>query len=445
MNYSTNLYSPEAEEALLGSVLINPDCWAEVRAQVKPEDLYLHKNRWVYDAITALKSRDEPVDLLTVRTEMERHKTLDTSGGDSYLAQLINSVPTSLNAGTYAQIVRRESIRRKLMQAATAVAKLALEERELKDILADARRVVAAVVNDGLGAGHTAVDSYEAARELFEQVSNMELLKASIIPTGFYSLDLALGGGLEPDTSTVLFGRPGMSKTAALCQIADSRSEAGLVTAFFTKEMSKREITRRIVFRRAKVNYNEFKQGHYTDEEYQRLVHEMAQFGNRNTFYIDDSTPQTTDQMWAQCERIYEEHGQLDFILADHARLFSDRVSADSRRADTEAKRLGIITWNFKQMARSFHSRVIFSAQVNRQVEHRDKKMPTLSDLRDSGEIEENADIAIAMLRPWVYSQAKNEYALFQFCPRKMREGPTDSEIEMSFVPEFQSFERLAP
>jgi len=395
------LFDDEAEQAVLGSLFINPMCYHAVRAIVRPADFYLIKNRWVFDAVESLTQAGTPVDVLTVSKHLESRSQLDELGGVAYITQLLNTVPTSLHAEAYAEIVKRNATRRNLLEAATQIAKLAYDEaRPIADVVSAARAEVRGVE---VGGQHgTLRRASEWMNAVYAEFDDPEALTRTLIPTGYEDLDKIFGGGLERQTSTMVEGRPGMGKTAWMTQTAYQMAEAGKVVAFFSKEMSAKQILRRMACQAAGVSWQEHKAGKTPDDKLPELVHHidhLRRLGERGFLLIDESPRQTTEEVLRELERMADEGIAVDVFMVDHLRLL-----ADKERNDNEVARLGRISWAFKQMTRELNCVGIVAAQVNRGLEGRQNKRPMLSDLRGSGEIEENADNVIGLFRPAYYA-----------------------------------------
>jgi replicative DNA helicase len=270
--------------------------------------------------------------------------------------------------------------------------------------------------------------------EALDRALNREKLEASLLKTGMDKVDNALGGGIEAQTVTMLAARPAMGKTAALVQIADHVSEQGGVVAFFQKEMSRHQIQNRLAGRRARVSLQNWRSGKLMPQEERRFADELMLLSNRETLYLDCSTPQSTEDVYALCHELKARYKRLDLVVADHVRLFNDH-------ADNEAHRLGKISWNFKTLAKRLDTRVLLAVQLSREVERQENKRPDLKDLRDSGELEENADNVLALHRPGYYSGNQTDLTA-EFITRKARDGERNYIAEMAFT-KWMSFETL--
>jgi len=269
-----------------------------------------------------------------------------------------------------------------------------------------------------------------------------EALSALFLKTGMAAWDRSLGGGIELNTSNLLGARPGMGKTAALVEVADKVSARGGVVGVFSKEMTAEQWHFRMACRQTHVSYKAYTEGTTTPAQDEKVLDAVVHIqATRHTLYIDDCAPQSTGEVEAECSRIKAEHGRIDLIIADHIRLFSDK-------AESENKRLGAISWAFKAMVKPnrLNSRALVAVQLSRDVEKRagGDKIPDLSDLRDSGELEENAD-AVTMLYRAAYYDEKTDDKTAIFKNRKCRNGERNSFARFAFLDECMSFEDLAP
>ena len=270
--------------------------------------------------------------------------------------------------------------------------------------------------------------------EALDRALNREKLEASLLKTGLDRLDLALGGGIELETLTMIAARPAMGKTALLVQIADAVSAEGGVVAFFQKEMSRSQIQNRLAARRARVSLQHWRSGDLDREAEARLADELIALSGRDRLYLDCSTPQSTQDVFALCQALQQRLGRLDLVIGDHVRLFSDQ-------ADTENHRLGKIAWNYKMLSKQLKTRSLLAVQINRAVESQVNKQPDLKDLRDSGELEENADNVIVIHRPSYYDGSADLTA--ELIVRKARDGERNFVARQAFT-KWMSFEPLA-
>ena len=416
----------ESEEAVIGSVLIDPTVFRS--ANLKAGEFWDTRHGAIWQTFTEMNTAGTPIDLLTVQTELDRR---GAGVGAGYLTKLVGYTPTPYNIGAYAGEVRQAAVARALLQQASqlAVAAYALDLTKAGAVLDAARGVLTG------SASGTAQTMAEIAAEEFDRYSDPAQMGRNFQKTFIVPLDVALGGGLNLGTQTTVMSRPGMGKTALLCQIADEVSYNGGVVVFGSKEMSKRELLDRMAARRSKVNLQRWRQGEATEDERARMSEALVHLMHRTGLFVDDKRTQTTGEFWAECARVREMAGRLDLIIADHLRLFSDT-------ADNETHRLGRISWAFKQMAGELNCRSIVAAQLSRGVEGQADKRPDLKDLRDSGEIEENADNVIGIYREKYYDPKANMLA--ELLIRKCRDGARGDKAEMVYQERYMGFERKA-
>ena len=427
-------HNAQAEEALIGSILIDPEILTNIA--LPADGFYLIKHGYIWQAMLDLRASGMEIDLLTVQSELERRGYLSEIGGPAYLTRLITLTPSAYNAPTYAGFVNETAARRKLIRAASIIAKLAYEqETDLSAVFAGSEKALLEVVNNSTP--DIAETAYDVSSRVIDRLIDPQAFAANSRPTGLAPIDDALGGGLESKTMSVIMARPGMGKTAVLCQIADLASERGDVVVFLSKEMSAEQIISRMVARRARVNMLRLKQGRVTPDDRTRAIDIAAKLSERKTLFIDDSASQSTLEAAAVCNRIAHKFGRVDWIIADHLRLFADK-------ADNETHRLGHITWSLKQLAKQLSTRVISAAQLSRAVESQADKRPDLKDLRDSGEIEEDADNVIGLYRDKYYNPQSARGNEIEFLFAKARDGERGAKPLMAFLEQFGAFELLA-
>lgn len=426
----TTLPAPslDNERAFLGAILIDSANLPEV-AWVGPEHFHAHHHRWIWEAITEISEGGLVSDFITVRDQLDKSGHLSECGGAAYLVRLLTEPANSQYVESYARLVERDWKRRELMAGATQLAQIAGGKAgEARDVLAGIERSLS-----GQG-GVTDQTVNAVALDVWDAVAYPERLAARLVPTGLAKWDDALGGGLERGTLTVLMARPSMGKTAALVQVADYVSEKGGTVAVFSKEMTSRQWLLRTACRRARVSILALRQRSASDAERNRVLAEISALSERETLVLDDSAPQTTGDVLAVCRRL-NRTGALSLVVADHLRLFADE-------GENENKRQGGISWALKRLAKSLDVPVLCAAQLNRGVEQGGDKKPDLKDLRDSGEIEENADVVTALYRDAYYTDNPLDHTA-ELINRKARDGERNARARFGFLPAYMSFEPL--
>ncbi len=428
------LYSVAMEENVLGAMMVDPTMPDLVFAILQPGDFFIEKNRWVFEAMLSLRARSMPIEYGTVCEEMKVRGKLDGAGGVATVAHLLNVCEYAMAAEGFARIVEGYARRRALRDVANDILKLSYNTQagDLDQLESDALKLLTV----RLRSNGKMMSARQVAGELLDMVdawSNSPLGPGQVrgLSTGYRALDLSLGG-LERDTLTILAGRPGMGKSALGFSIAANVARAGHRVAVFSLEMSRRQVLSRLACARARINWLAVRQG-LDDEGLGRIYKHIGDLSEL-PMSISDQTGLTTAQARAQIARLAAE-GQLDLVVLDHIGLLADKD-------ENEVRRIGAVTWELKRIAKDFGVPVIALCQLNRGVESRDEKRPTLSDLRDSGRIEENADIVLMLYRESYYTRSNNHSV--EVLIRKNRDGEANVKAELFFDEKFALFADLA-
>lgn len=425
-------HSVDAEESVLGAILIDPEALDRVGGLVRSDDFYIVKNGWVYSAFVDLRKRGLPIDFLTVCNELEARGQLAEVGGAAFISHLINVVPTAIHAEGYAVIMDGNARRRALLEAASEIAQLAYDEkRDATDAEAEALRILSGKVRDN----GRMLTAEQAAGELYDLVTTWasDPLKPGQVrglAMGYRALDKALGG-LDPDTLTVLAGRPGMGKSALAFCVAENVARSGRPVAIFSLEMSRRAVLARLACGRARVNWQEVKRGLSDDDKLSNLTQHISELSTL-PFFVNDESGMTVAQVRAQVARLCA-RDRLGLVALDHIGLLGDKD-------ENEVRRIGNITWGLKRIAKDFLVPVLALSQLNRAVEGRDDKRPTLGDLRDSGHIEQNADNVLMIYREAYYNPETTEPTKTEIIIRKAREGEANISANLAFMAEYGRF-----
>jgi replicative DNA helicase len=424
-------HNAEAEESVLGSLLLEPDLLPEISGIISPSDFYNAKHAWLFEAMLTLSQQAEPIDLLTVQAELERRGRLSEIGGPSCLTRLVTLTPSAYNAPAYARLVAESALRRRLIGAASATVKLAYENSaDIERVISESNRAYLEAVSQRDPAEPTVRQLAAAA---VDRYLNPEAMQANLLPLRLPSIDAALGGGLERKTQTVIMARPSVGKTAAMCQSADENAIAGAVVVVFTLEMSAAQIIDRMAARRARVNLLDYKRNPGPESK-SSLVKAAADIGDmKNLFVFEKSL--TVSQMGGRLARIARTCGRVDYIYIDHLRLIADRAE----RNENETVRLGRVSMATKQLARDYDAVTILLAQLSRAIESESDKRPDMHHLRQSGEIEENTDNAFGMYRERYY-KPESASRIVEFGHAKVRNGERGNRSEMVFLEEYGLF-----
>lgn len=446
----------EAEQSTLGSMMLEPTALERGLEILHAEDFYRPAHQIIFDALSSMSERDEPADLITLQEELRKRGKLEESGGTEYLMALVEAVPTAANVEHYARIVEQKSILRRLIAAGTEIVGMARQEDEDTTALTDrAEQLIFHVAQRRMGEYFKPINPL--VLETWEWIDRRyhDKGEASGIPTGFDKLD-HMTSGLQPNDFIIIAARPSMGKTAlALNMAMHAAIKAKQSVAIFSIEMSAEQLVQRMLCTRARANAHRLRTGYFQDEEWQRLSDAAGELWDAPLF-IDDTTDISYMNMRAKCRRLKAEHG-LGLIVVDYLQLMRSH-----RRIENRVQEISEIARGLKSLAREMHAPVIALSQLSRAVEKRDDKRPMLSDLRESGSIEAEADLVMLLYRPEYYvvkevedtdkisgkdgsafDPDKRNVEVTEIIIGKHRNGPTGS-VKVGFVREFASFENLA-
>jgi replicative DNA helicase len=413
-------HSLEAEEAVLGSLLIDPDAIYEVNNFLRPDAFYRMQNRWVYEAILSLNDRREPIDLITLAEELRRREQLEEVGGEAYVIGLINTVPTAINAHSYAKVVESASIRRKLVSAASEIANLAYNEKEDIDVVIDRSEQTLFGISEERTT-RDLVPIRQIASEYLDRINELRERGDEFvgIPTGFTDLDRLLGG-LNKSDLIIIAARPGMGKTSLQNAMAlTAANKYGKRVAMFNLEMSGEQLVQRMIAAETRIDSQRLRRGQLAEHEMPIFLEAVGRL-SETLIFIDDTPSITPNQLRTKCRRLYAEHG-LDMIMIDYLQLMTTERNSNNR-----VQEISEISRGLKGLARELNVPVLAAAQLSRAVEQRQEKRPLLSDLRDSGSIEQDADIVMFIYRDEYYNPDTTERPnIAELNIAKHRNGPT--------------------
>ncbi|MCA9891737.1 MAG: replicative DNA helicase [Anaerolineae bacterium] len=426
-------FSQQAEEAVIGAILLDPQAFVTVSSFLNPEDFFLLRHNYIWASMTRLNERGMAIDHLTVSEELDNFGFLDAVGGQAYLIQLANSTPTSVYAEVYGHIVERTAVRRRLMQASDEIRMLALdEERNIEDVISEAEAQLFNVSD--AQTKRDFVPMWEALSSYYDHIE--ELLqnqgKALGVPSGFRDLDQLLGGFQRSDL-IVFAGRPGMGKTSFLLTTAMNAARAGARVAIFTMEMGVEQMVQRMVAMETGINVQKLRLAQLNAQEASRFTEAVGRISNFPIF-IDDSPAISPLEMRTKCRRLAHEHG-LDMIMVDYMQLMNAGKGYENNRV----QEISFISRTLKELAREFNVPLISAAQLSRAVEQRQDKRPVLSDLRESGSIEQDSDIVMFLYRDEVYNEATEFPNQADILVSKHRNGPTGT-IQLYFEKRLTKF-----
>ena len=435
-------HSHEAESSVLGGLLLDNGAWDRVGDVLIDADFYRYEHRLVYGAIGKLVAESKPADVITVHEELQRQGKSDEVGGLAYLNSLAQYVPSASNIRRYAEIVRERSILRQLVSASDEIATSAFnpQGKPVARILDDAEGKIFKIGEQSsrMKQGFQGMDSLVV--QLLDRVQEMADNPNDVtgVPTGFVDLD-RMTAGLQAGDLVVLAARPSMGKTAFAINIAEHVAlNEGLPVAVFSMEMGAAQLAVRIVGSIGRIDQGHLRTGKLTDEEWPRLTEAIERLRNVS-LHIDETPGLTPAELRANARRLARQCGKLGLIVVDYLQLMSGSSSGDENRA-TE---LGEISRGLKALAKELQCPVIALSQLNRSVEQRTDKRPMMSDLRESGAIEQDADIIMFIYRDDYYNKESREPGVAEIIIGKQRNGPTGT-VKLAFLKPLTRFESLA-
>lgn len=423
----------EAERSTLGAAMLSKDALMDVSEEVKPEDFYSESNKEIFEAIMELYRNNSAVDMLTVCEELNKKKALDMVGGRAYIATLTSEVPSTANAGEYAKIVAEKAMIRKLISATEELSARGYEDKiAASDLINQAEGDIFRIAQQRQKNDYTKIQDV--------LMKNLKILDEAQknggnvvgLPTGFKTLDEKTSG-LHKSDLIILAARPGMGKTAFALNIAQqSAIKADASVLIFSLEMSKEQLGQRLIAMQARVESEKLKKGDLDRKDWDRINVALNEL-NGTKIVIDDSPGISIMEMRNKCRRLKAEQG-LDLIVVDYLQLMTYDGRADSRQQEISA-----LSRNLKLLAREMDCPVIVLSQLSRAPELRQDKRPMLSDLRESGSIEQDADIVIFLYRDDYYNENSEKPGVCEVHLAKHRSGSTD-RVELTWVGRYTKF-----
>jgi replicative DNA helicase len=425
----------EAEQAILGGILVNNDAMNQVMDILTEEDFYREANGHLFAAMAALYNNSEPVDLITLTHQLKNRNILEKVGGADYIAALVESVSTSAGVLHHARIVRDLSIRRKLITSCSVISDSCFQNWDSSDDLLDkAEQLIFDIAEEKAGEGLSPMEAVikDSFRKL-ESVSESEGFITGI-PSGYEDFD-RLTAGLQPSDLIIIAARPSMGKTALALNIGyNAARKTGKGVAVFSMEMSKLHLGLRLLGLAARINASKLRTGNLNDRDWSRLT-EAANQLSELPIYIDDTSGMSVLDMKARCRRL-SKRTDLCMVIVDYLQLIQGRRSAESRQLE-----ISEISRYLKALAKDLDVPVVALSQLNRKVEDRPNKRPQLADLRESGAIEQDADVIAFIYRDEVYHPTTDENRnLAEIILAKQRNGPT-GYFRLTFEAEYTRFQ----
>ena len=423
----------EAERSTLCSMMLEKEAIYKGSEVLRPEDFYREAHRVIFEVVTQLANKGEPVDIITVSEELKRREMLDKIGGVAYLTALANSVPTAANIEYYARIVEEKSLLRSIISVATNIVSLGYAgSEEVDQILDEAEKQIFQISQKRNIKGFVSLKSILI--ETFERIEQIYESKGGVtgLPTGFTDLD-RMTAGLQPSDLVILAARPSMGKTTFALNIARHAAvELKIPVVIFSLEMSKEQLALKLLCSEAGVDNQRIRTGTLMDNDWPRLSHALGRLSD-STMFIDDTAGVSALDIRARARRIKAENG-LGLIVIDYLQLMQNRGRSENRQQEVSE-----ISRSLKSLARELNVPVIALSQLSRAVEQRQVKVPSLADLRESGSLEQDADMVAFLYREDYYNPETDKKNITDLIIAKQRNGPTGS-IEMLFQREFSKF-----
>jgi replicative DNA helicase len=446
MDYSNTLtrklppQNIDAEQSVLGAILLENEAINKVIEHITEDDFYRESHRKIFVAMLELCEKNEPIDLITLTDVLKKRNHLEDVGGAAYLASLVDNIPTASHIIYYSKIVREKSLIRRLISAATEIVTKGYEDSEdIGDLLDQAERSIFEITGKQIKPSF--FDLKTVLKESLRTIERIYERKEFVtgVPTGFVEID-RLTAGLQPADLIVVAGRPSMGKTAFCLNIAQYAAiEANIPVAIFSLEMSKEQIALRMICSEGKVDAHRLRRGFLEKEDWQKLIRAIDLLSQAPIF-IDDTPALTALEMRAKARRLKAEHN-LGLIIVDYLQLMRGRGGSDNREQE-----ISDISRSLKALAKELNLPIVALSQLNRRVEDRPNKKPQLADLRESGAIEQDADVIAFIYRDELYNRSEDNpnKGIADILIGKQRNGPT-GDIKLTFIDKYTCFEDHSP
>jgi len=434
-------HSIEAEQSVLGGLMLVGEAWDQVADRITEEDFYRREHRLIFRAIGELAMAGKPCDAVTLGEWFERHGETANIGGVAYLAELANNTPSAANIAAYADIVRDKAVLRKLIEAGTQIAGDGFnpEGRNTPEILEAAEQRVFKIAEAGARGRKQVIPVRQSVKEAVELLAQRYANRGQLngLTTGFKDLD-DLTSGLQRQDLVIVAGRPSMGKTAFALNIAEAVAmRAKQPVLIFSMEMSASQLAFRLISSLGRINQRDLRSGELAEEEWPR-VSQAASLLSESKIFIDDTPALSPGELRSRARRMMREHG-LGLVILDYLQLMQVPGNKENR-----ATEISEISRNLKAMAKELDVPVIALSQLNRALEQRNDKRPVMSDLRESGAIEQDADLILFIYRDEVYNKESNHKGIAEIIIGKQRNGPIDT-VKLTFLGQYTKFENYAP
>ena len=426
----------EAERTLLGAILIENETFHDAAEILRDTDFYRDGHRKIFARMMAMSERGSAIDLVTLKEELSRAGDLDGIGGVAYLTSLVEGVPRATNVPYYAQIVKDKSVLRNLISAANRISRQAFEQpEETQTVLDDAEKTIFEIAEGAIRVGFEPVGTI--VKKTFQMIDELSEKRELVsgVPTGFVEFD-EMTSGLQNSDLVIVAARPAMGKTSFCMNIAQHvGTKADMSVGVFSLEMSKEQLVLRMLCGEARVDMHKLRSGFLSEKDWARLVQGVSDLSQAKVF-IDDTPSISVMEMRAKTRRLKMEHG-LDLIIVDYLQLMRG-----SGRFDNRTQEIGSISRALKGLAKELDVPIVALSQLSRAPEGRGDHRPQLSDLRESGALEQDADVVVFIFREEVYTETPDNRGIAELIIGKQRNGPIGN-IKMAFIKEYTRFENL--
>ena len=429
-------HNNEAERTVLGAVLVDNAAFNSAAEVLARDDFYREAHRRIFDAMAGLAERSQPIDLVTLKDELTRGQALEAVGGATYLASLVDGIPRIVNVEQWSRIIKEKAVLRNLIHASNRIVQSCYEGEDEAGVLLDkAEKAIFDLAERRIRQGFVGIR--EVVKESFRTIDQLAQAKELVtgLPTGFVDLDERTSG-LQKGDLIIVAARPAMGKTSLCLNIAQNASaRTGETVGVFSLEMSKEQLALRMLCADGRVDSHRLRTGHLQEKDWARLAKAYADL-SASKIFIDDSATITPLEMRAKCRRLKAEHG-LGLIMVDYLQLVSG-----SGRVENRQQEISSISRSLKGLAKELEVPVLALSQLSRAPEARTDRRPQLSDLRESGALEQDADIVMFIYRESEYKPTEENQGIAEIIISKQRNGPTGT-VKLAFIKEFTRFENL--
>jgi replicative DNA helicase len=434
-------HSVEAEQAVIGGLLLDNNAWEQIADRVGEADFYRNDHRLIFNAISALEAKNQPFDAVTLSEWLERNVQLEEAGGLAYLGRLAKETPSAANIAAYADIVRERSVLRQLISVGTDISQSGFqpEGRDSRELLDDAERQVFQIAEQDSRSRGGFQDIKQLLTSTVEQIDHLFETEGAItgVATGFDKFD-EMTTGLQPGDLVIVAGRPSMGKTTFAMNVAENAAIGEKASvAVFSMEMPGESLAMRMISSLGRINQHHIRTGQLTDEDWPRITSAVHMLSETKIF-IDDTPAMSPGEVRARARRIKRKHG-LGLIVIDYIQLMQVHGGSENR-----ATEISEISRGLKALAKELNVPVIALSQLNRSLEQRPDKRPIMSDLRESGAIEQDADLIVFIYRDEVYNEDSPDKGTAEIIVAKQRNGPI-GKSRLTFLGQYTKFENFIP